>query len=134
MNGTELFRPSMLLQPKREGHVEQESRGPASLLNVVALKGNGHLAFESPVERLIGAYPSVGYICHYALHFLVYPKLSQHLDLPLLIALQRLQLGGSDGFGSDLEGSEASEEDVERKTERTADRSARLPGHLSTSM
>jgi hypothetical protein len=72
---------------------------------------------------------------------LVHPKLSQHQDLALLVALQRLQLGSTDSSGPDLGDSDTEDEAVERngnskvkEIEQTADRSARLPGHLSTFM
>lgn len=51
----------MSSQPSHGGHVEQDSRVLTDLLNMVGLKGNGHLAFESPVERLMDASPSVRY-------------------------------------------------------------------------
>jgi hypothetical protein len=59
--GFSLSMEGMPSQPSHGGRVEQDSKVPTDLLNVVGLKGNGHLAFESPVERLMGAYPSVRY-------------------------------------------------------------------------
>jgi hypothetical protein len=56
-----LVMEDMPLQPSHDRHVEQDSRVATDLLNVIGLKGNRHLAFESPVERLMSAYPSVRY-------------------------------------------------------------------------
>jgi hypothetical protein len=71
-----------------------------------------------------------------------HPRLSQQQDLALLVALQRLQLGSTDSSGPDLADSDTEDEAVEQngnskvkeEIDRTANRSARLPGHLSTFM
>lgn len=73
---------------------------------------------------------------------LFHPRLSQQQDLAILVALQRLQLGSTNSSGPDLADSDTEDEAVEpndsskvkEEIDGTANRSARLPGHLSTFM
>jgi len=125
-------------QPNPDSPITQTSGGPVDL-NVVALKGSDRLAFESPLERVIGGRPDVRpiYICSPLLPSLI--SKYQKEDLKLLVELKRLQLGGSDSSGSDSEDSgdenvKSTKEVEEVEADETINRSIRLPGHLSASM